>query len=125
MPPSQLQPKTPRDLETICLKCLQKEPARRYESAAALAEDLRRFQAGEPIRARPVTVLERGLKWVRRNKAISIALAATVLALVGGTAVATWQAVVAKVNQTRAEEKRDLAERLVYAGRLALARRRQ
>src|SRR5437660_92269 len=57
--PSRLLPKLPRDLSTICLKCLQKEPGRRYATAAALAEDLRRFRAGEPITAQPVGTLER------------------------------------------------------------------
>src|SRR6202008_1843376 len=59
VPPSQLQSETPKDLETICLKCLSKEPARRYATAQALAEDLGRFQAGLPVQARPVGRWER------------------------------------------------------------------
>ena len=73
----------PRDLETICLKCLQKEPAKRYASAHELAEDLRRFRAGEPIMARPVGTLERGLKWARRRPALATLLIVSVLAAVG------------------------------------------
>ena len=67
VPPSRLQPGLPRDLETITLKCLEKDPQRRYATALELADDLRRYLDGEPIRAQPVGPLERGLKWVRRR----------------------------------------------------------
>jgi tRNA A-37 threonylcarbamoyl transferase component Bud32 len=124
VPPGQLQPKTPRDLETICLKCLQKEPRKRYASAAALADDLRRFQNGEPVRARPVGRLQRGWRWCRRNPVG----AGLVAALLLGTAVATGLAVWALGERNRArlekeEKDRQLtrAEWLVYANQLALA----
>jgi serine/threonine protein kinase len=80
VPPSQLRPKVPRDLETICLKCLQKEPARRYGSADELAADLRRFLAGQPICARPTPHWEKAVKWARREPALAGLLAVSGLA---------------------------------------------
>jgi serine/threonine protein kinase/tetratricopeptide (TPR) repeat protein len=81
--PRALNPQVARDLETICLTCLRKEPGRRYRSAEALAEDLEHFLAGEPIRARPVTLWERGRKWVRRRPAAAALVAVTALAALG------------------------------------------
>ncbi|HEV3343222.1 MAG TPA: protein kinase [Pirellulales bacterium] len=82
VPPSRLSTKVPRDLETICLKCLSKEPKRRYASAAALADDLRRFGEGRPLLARPVGRAERTWRWCRRNPTLA-ALLFMALALVG------------------------------------------
>jgi tetratricopeptide (TPR) repeat protein len=82
VPPSRLNSKVPRDLETICLKCLHKDPDRRYADAGALAEDLRRFVEGRPIRARRINPLERAWRWCRRNPA-GAALAVAVIVLVG------------------------------------------
>ena len=81
VPPSRLQPKLPPDIETICLKCLEKSSSRRYSSAQALAEDLHRYLAGEPILARPAGRLERCGKWARRRPALAGLLAVSALAL--------------------------------------------
>jgi serine/threonine-protein kinase len=90
VPPSRLQPGVPRDLDTICLKCLAKVPDRRYASAAALANDLGRFLAGEPIRARPVGRLEQALKWARRRPAVAALWVVGGLVVLLGGGVGLW-----------------------------------
>jgi WD40 repeat protein/tetratricopeptide (TPR) repeat protein/tRNA A-37 threonylcarbamoyl transferase component Bud32 len=99
----QLQPGVPADLETICHKCLQKETGKRYASAADLAEDLRRFQAAEPIRARPVGRGERAWRWCRRNPVVAGLLTAVAATLLLGTAVAAGLAVWAVGERDRAD----------------------
>jgi tetratricopeptide (TPR) repeat protein len=88
--PRRLQPSVPRDLETICLRCLQKRPGSRYSSAAALADDLERFLDGRPILARPVGRIERAIKWARRRPAQAMLLAVSTLALLLGAAGVAW-----------------------------------
>jgi tetratricopeptide (TPR) repeat protein/tRNA A-37 threonylcarbamoyl transferase component Bud32 len=88
--PRRLNAAVPRDLETICLKSLRKEPGKRYESASALAEDLKRFLDGRPIEARPVSAWERALKWARRRPAQAALVGAVVLAVLGGAAGALF-----------------------------------
>jgi eukaryotic-like serine/threonine-protein kinase len=90
VPPRRLQPNLPRDLETICLKCLHKEPEKRYAGADLLAEDLRRFGAGEPVLARPTPAWERLLKWVRRRPAVAALVATAGLALLGLLGGGAW-----------------------------------
>jgi eukaryotic-like serine/threonine-protein kinase len=90
-PPRRLNDKIARDLETICLHCMEKEPGKRYASAAALAEDLEHFLAGKPIRARPVRAWERAVKWARRRPAIAALLGLVVGVTILGFGLVTWQ----------------------------------
>lgn len=88
--PARLNPTVPRDLQTICLKCLQKDPSRRYGSAADLAEEVERFTRGDPILARPVGIAERTVKWCRRRPAAATAIAVSVAALAALIAGGMW-----------------------------------
>ena len=100
-PPSRLNRQVPRDMEVICLKCLEKDPHRRYASAEALAQDLRRWLAGEPITARPIGNTERLWRWGLRNPIVASLLTAVVVLLVAGTVISSYFAVLAtdRANQ--------------------------
>jgi tetratricopeptide (TPR) repeat protein len=111
VPPRRLQPTVPRDLETICLKCLRKEADRRYATAQDLADDLRRFQAGEPIRARPVGTVERVVVWCRRKPVVAGLLAALVLVFLAGSSGVLWQWQHARQERDTARQEKERAER--------------
>jgi WD40 repeat protein/tRNA A-37 threonylcarbamoyl transferase component Bud32 len=112
--PRQLQPRVPRDLETVCLKCLDKLPRKRYTTAGVLAEDLRRFQAGEPITARRIGITERGLKWVRRKPGVAALLAVIVAVTLTSIGLLTWQLTRVAAALTQARDN-------LYQGQVALA----
>jgi eukaryotic-like serine/threonine-protein kinase len=116
VPPRILNPSVPRDLETICLKCLEKEIARRYPTAEALAEDLCRFLKGEPIHARPVGAAGKAWKWCQRRPVLAgLSATLTVSLLVGATGI-IWQ-----WQRARASEL--FARQSGYAADLNLAQR--
>ena len=147
--PRSLNPEIPKDLETVCLKCLQKDPSRRYQSAGELSVELGRFLSGEPVIARPVGVAERVLRWGRRKPALaaSVALCLALLVVLGtGGPIIAWQKATlaeqqshfadqqsallaaAEKERRRAEENEEkeskakqLALRQLYRARIALA----
>lgn len=130
VPPRQLNPAIDRDLETICLKCLEKSPSRRYRTARELAEELERYLAGEPITARPVTRTERAWRWCRRNPwttgLVGVSALAVLLLIAGSiyrqqslhwqrtaelqTRLASEQAIIAQQQSELAQRNRELAD---------------
>jgi tetratricopeptide (TPR) repeat protein len=120
VPPSEFNSEVPRDLETICLKSLQKEPAKRYASCGELVEDLRSFQEGKPIKARPVGQIERTIRWAKRNPTVAALGAAAALLLL---AVALGGISFAFYYKDSAEKQRKLRE--VADGRLESVREKE
>ena len=136
-PPSRINPRAPRDLEVICLKCLEKDPRRRYASADELASDLRRWLAGEPIAARPVGNAARFWMWCCRRPVIAGLSAAVVVAVLAGligTSLGLLAALQARRNafdreqdalkaQAKEQEQTELAEQRLYDVRMNLVQR--
>ncbi len=135
VPPARLNTQVPRDLETICLKCLEKDPRRRYGSARELAEELDRFLQHRPILARPVGPVARLVRWCRRNPVFAALTSAVAVALLLGTAGSTYfavaardrareavaQAETARTNEQRARAEKQTADRRLYIADLLQA----
>ena len=123
MPPRQLNAVIPRDLETIALKCLRKEPAKRYATAADLAADVGRWLENKPIVARPVGIGEKAWLWCKRRPTVAAAIFVTTIALVGsGVAIAIIQdAAVERQVETEAMAAREQAQTIVESHLIAPA----
>jgi uncharacterized protein (TIGR03067 family) len=115
--PRRLQPQVPRDLETVCLKCLEKEPAKRYASALDLAEDLSRFVRSEPVAARRVSAVGRAWRWCRRKPLAAALGAALAVSLLAGTAVSLY------LFQSRPDSDQTDADTAFMRGRIHLERK--
>jgi eukaryotic-like serine/threonine-protein kinase len=109
--PRALCPTLDRDLETICLKCLEQEPSRRYASAAELAADLRRFMGGVPVQARAVGFAERGVRWCQRHPLVACLCASLLTLAAGSFALVTWQWRRAEANFEIAQIEKSEADR--------------
>jgi serine/threonine protein kinase len=111
LPPKKLQPQLPRDLETICLKCLEKSPGQRYASALDLADDLSRFNQGLPIVARPIGWLEKGTRWAQRRPVLAgllVAIATLLIAVITIPSLMAWRLDVAlRQSDDNARQARD------------------
>src|SRR5262249_22913578 len=125
VPPGKLQPRLDKDLETVCLKCLEKDPQKRYGSAEALADDLERWLRGEPIRGRRIRLWGRAVKWVRRKPAAAAAwlLGLLVLVLGGLGGGAAWMWWGAETARREAHEARQQIATLSYLHQIELAHR--